>query len=57
MCGAAKGNVIYSIKSSARTALWEKEEGPPGLGGPPSTCSRTYLRRAGNLARDCRTGW
>jgi hypothetical protein len=20
-----------------------KEEGPPGLGGPPSTCGRTYL--------------
>jgi hypothetical protein len=35
-----------------------KEEGPPGLDGPPSTCSRDLsLGRASNLARDCRTGW
>src|SRR5215467_14727881 len=43
MCSAARGNAILFGKVVGANGTLEKEGGPPGLGGPPSTCSWTYL--------------
>jgi hypothetical protein len=39
----SKGQRNLFDKIVGANGTLEKEEGPPGLGGPPSICGRTYL--------------
>jgi hypothetical protein len=58
MCSAATGNANLFDKVVGANGTLEKEEGPPGLGGPPSTRGRTHLCAGPATSRaTAETGW